>query len=134
MKVFFYLDTAFSFLIISTSKFVCRKSTFSHVCKTEIITNKFQRIRNLRRNMKFLPILPTCFQKSFRILRQGWSLTRSNVYVCSCANVYTLITKIIVPFKSRSGNVAFTISSRKVWKFIQITYTNICYIKHYKFS
>ena len=108
--LFFHLDTAFSFLIISTSKFVFRKSTFSHVCKTEHITNKFQRIPNLRKNMQVLPILHTCVQQSFGILRQGLSLTRSNLYVCSCANVYDIITKIIVAFRSRPGNVVFHIA------------------------
>ena len=105
-----YLDTALSFLIISTSKFVCRKSTFSHVRKTEHITKKIQRIPNLRKNMQVLPILHTCVQQSFRILRQGRSLTRSNVYVCSCASVYAIITKIIITFWSRPGNVAFGIA------------------------
>ena len=60
--------------------------------------------------MQVLPILHTCVQQTFRILRQGWSLTRSNVYVCSCANVYGIITKIILAFRSRPGNVAFEIA------------------------
>ena len=60
--------------------------------------------------MQVLQILHTCVQQSFRILRQGRSLTRSNVYVCSCANVYAIITKIIVALRSRPGNVAFEIA------------------------
>jgi hypothetical protein len=62
--------------------------------------------------MQVLPILHTCVQQTFRILRQGRSLIRSNVYVCSCANVYVIITKIILAFKSRQGNVAFHIAYR----------------------
>ena len=34
-------------------------------------------------------------QHSFLNLGQGWSLTRSNVYVCSCTNIYPVITKIL---------------------------------------
>ena len=34
-------------------------------------------------------------QHSFLILRQGWSLTRSNARVCSCTNVYPVITKVL---------------------------------------
>jgi hypothetical protein len=102
-----HLDTILVFLIISTLTVVFRKSTFSHVYKTEHITNKFQRISNLRKNVYVLPILHMCVQHCLCIFVQGSSLTRNNAYVCSCANVYPIITKIILVFRSRSGNVAF---------------------------
>ena len=46
-------------------------------------------------------------QHPFLILVQGWSLTLSSARVCNCTNLYPIITKLIVLFKSRSGNVAF---------------------------
>jgi len=57
--------------------------------------------------MYVLPILHMCAQHCFRVFVHGISLTRTNAYVCSCANVYPIITKLIAVFRSRQGHVAF---------------------------
>ena len=44
-------------------------------------------------------------QHPFLILGQEWSLTRSSARVCNCNNLYPIITKLIIVFKSRQGNV-----------------------------
>jgi len=53
-------------------------------------------------------------QPVFRILGQVSSLSRSNSYVCSYENAYPIITKLIVVFRSRTGDLPSTLTTRIV--------------------
>ena len=55
-----------------------------------------------------LSIAPNC-ANLFTYFGKGWSLSRSNACVCSCIGIYSVFTKEIAVYKSRSGNVALAI-------------------------
>jgi len=57
----------------------------------------------------WVPLILNNFRNTLSFLVQGWSLNLSSARVCSCNNLYPIITKLIVLFKSRSGNVAFDV-------------------------